>query len=229
MKTAVILVAAGKGMRFGGHIPKQFLPLKDMFVINYSLLTFLKHEEIDTIQPVIDYNHIELYWNALNSLEPLEESNKILPPTFGGEQRSLSVKSGLLALSKLKEPPEQVLIHDSARPLVSKKIIDRVLKNLSNFDAIFPVLPMVDAVWKVEKNRYELLTNRDSLFRAQTPQGFKFSLILEAHLKNSDYWAFDDIYLATENSISVKHVKGCETNLKITTTEDLKRVERLIE
>ena len=75
MKTAVILVAAGKGMRFGGHIPKQFLPLKDMFVINYSLLTFLEHEEIDTIQPVIDDNHIELYWNVHYLLRLLKVSN----------------------------------------------------------------------------------------------------------------------------------------------------------
>ena len=104
-----------------------------------------------------------------------------------------------------------------------------MLKRLSDYDAVFPVLPMVDAVWKVEKNRYELLKDRDLLFRAQTPQGFKFSLILDAHLKNSDYWAFDDIYLATNQGMSVNHVEGCETNLKITTLQDLNRAESLIE
>ena len=104
-----------------------------------------------------------------------------------------------------------------------------MIQRLSNYDAVFPVLPMVDAVWKVEKNRYELLKDRDLLFRAQTPQGFKFPLILEAHLKNNDYWAFDDTYLATKNGMSVKHVKGCETNLKITNVEDLVRAERFIE
>jgi 2-C-methyl-D-erythritol 4-phosphate cytidylyltransferase len=139
------------------------------------------------------------------------------------------VKSGLLALAKLKEPPEKVLIHDAARPLVSKKVIDRVLQNLSDFDAVFPVLPLVDALWKVEKNKYELLKGRNLLFRAQTPQGFNFSMILEAHLKNTDYWALDDISLATKLGVSVKHVTGCESNLKITTSEDLKRAERFIE
>ena len=95
----------------------------------------------------------------------------------------------MFALAKLKEPPDQVLLHDAARPLVSKKVIDRVLQNLSNYEAVFPVLPMVDTVWKIEKNRYELLKDRDSLFRAQTPQGFNYASILQAHLKNDELLA----------------------------------------
>ena len=229
MKTAVIIVAAGKGIRFGSHIPKQFLFLNEKPVLSYSLRTFLKHPEVHSIQPVIDGKHSKLYWNTLSTLGELGKSEKILSPTIGGKERSLSVKSGLLTLSKQKEPPDQVMIHDAARPLVSREVIDRVLKRLSDYDAVFPVLPMVDAVWKVEKNRYQLLKDRDLLFRAQTPQGFKFSLILDAHLKNSDYWAFDDIYLATNQGMSVNHVEGCERNLKITSHEDLVRVERFLE
>ena len=229
MKTAVIVVAAGKGIRFGNHIPKQFLFLNEKSVLSYSLKTFVNHQEVHSIQPVINGKHNELYWNTLNSLGKLGKSEKILSPAIGGQERSLSVKSGLLSLSKLKEPPDQVLIHDAARPLVSREVIDRVLQKLSDYDAVFPVLPMVDAVWKVEKDQYELLKDRDLLFRAQTPQGFKFSLILEAHLENNDYWAFDDTYLATNKGMSVNHVKGCETNLKITNVEDLVRAERFIE
>ncbi|MDG2355109.1 MAG: 2-C-methyl-D-erythritol 4-phosphate cytidylyltransferase [Paracoccaceae bacterium] len=225
-KTAVIIVAAGKGMRFGSRTPKQFLLLKDIPILSYSLRIFINHQAINSIQPVINDKHDKFYWKALGSIG---KSEKILSPTFGGDERSLSVKSGLLALAKLKEPPEKVLIHDAARPLVSKKVIDRVLQNLSNFDAVFPVLPLVDALWKVEKNKYELLKDRNLLFRAQTPQGFNFSMILEAHLKNTDYWALDDISLATKLGVSVKHVTGCESNLKITTSEDLKRAERFIE
>ena len=229
MKTAVIIVAAGKGIRFGSHIPKQFLFLNEKPVLSYSIKTFLNHKEVHSVQPVINGKHNKLYWNTVNSLGKLGKSEKILYPTIGGQERSLSVKSGLLTLSKLKEPPDQVLIHDAARPLVSKEVIDRVIQRLSNYDAVFPVLPMVDAVWKVEKNRYELVKDRDLLFRAQTPQGFKFSLILEAHLKNNDYWAYDDTYLATNHGMSVNHVKGCEKNLKITNVEDLVRAERFIE
>ena len=225
-KTAVIIVAAGKGMRFGSRTPKQFLLLKDIPILSYSLRIFINHQAINSIQPVINDKHDKFYWKALGSIG---KSEKILSPTFGGDERSLSVKSGLLALAKLKEPPEKVLIHDAARPLVSKKVIDRVLQNLSDFDAVFPVLPLVDALWKVEKNKYELLKDRNLLFRAQTPQGFNFSMILEAHLKNTDYWALDDISLATNLGVSVKHVTGCESNLKITTSEDLKRAERFIE
>jgi len=227
-KTAVIIVAAGKGMRFGNRTPKQFLLLKDMHILNYSLRTFINHQAIHSVQPVINEKHSKFYWNALRSIGKLGKSKKILSPTFGGDERSLSVKSGLLALAKLKEPPEKVLIHDAARPLVSKKVIDRVLQGLSNFEAVFPSLPLVDAVWKVEKNKYELMKDRNLLFRAQTPQGFNFSTILDAHLKNTDHCALDDISLATKLGVSVKHVNGCETNLKITTSADLKTAERLI-
>ena len=229
MKTAVIIVAAGKGVRFGSKVPKQFLLLKGMFVLSYSLKIFLAHQAIHSIQPVINDKHSKFYEDTLGSIKNFGKSKKILPPTFGGDERSLSVKSGLFALAKLKEPPDQVLIHDAARPLVSTKVIERVLQNLSNYDAVFPVLPMVDTVWKIEKNRYELLKDRNSLFRAQTPQGFNFSTILDAHLKNTDHLALDDISLATKLGVSVKHVNGCETNLKITTSADLKTAERLME
>ena len=229
MKTAVIIVAAGKGVRFGSEVPKQFLLLKGMFVLSYSLKIFLAHQAIHSIQPVINDKHSKFYRDTLSSIKNFGKSEKLLSPTFGGDERSLSVKSGLFALAKLKEPPDQVLIHDAARPLVSKKVIDRVLQNLSNYDAVFPVLPMVDTVWKIEKSRYELMRDRDSLFRAQTPQGFKFPVILEAHQKNTNYLAFDDISLATKLGVSIKHVEGCETNLKITTVQDLKRAESLIE
>ena len=229
MKTAVIIVAAGKGVRFGGAIPKQFLLLNGKPVFSYSLKTFLNHQEIVYVQPVISAKNSSLYSNTVSSLGRLGKSGKILSPTIGGHQRSLSVRSGLIALTKLKEPPDQVLIHDAARPLVSREVINRVLQKLSDYDAVFPVLPMVDAVWKVEKNEYELLKDRDLLFRAQTPQGFKFSLILEAHMKNNDHWALDDTYLATTQGMSVNHVEGCERNLKITSAEDLVRVERFLE
>ncbi len=227
-KTAVIIVAAGKGIRFGSKTPKQFLLLKSLPILTYSLKKFINHPVIQLVQPVINPEHIDLYQESLTSLTKLQKFKKILPPCFGGKERSLSVKSGLIALSHLNDNPEQVLIHDAARPLVSKEIIDAVLNNLSNFEAVFPTLPMVDTVWKVKENVYKLIKDRQSLIRAQTPQGFKFSPIFKAHQENDEFWAYDDIFLANKIGLRIQQVMGCENNLKITTDADLIRAERLI-
>ena len=228
MKTAVIIVAAGKGSRFGGNIPKQFLRLRDLPVLSHSLKKFLDHNSVSLIQPVINHDHKKFYLESLNSLKELKNSKKILSPCLGGAERSLSVKSGLIALLNHGKNLDNVLIHDAARRLVSKKIIDEVLNHLSNFEAVFPTLPMVDSVWKVKNNMYQLIKDRQSLIRAQTPQGFRFSSILDAHLANKESWGFDDIYLANKLGISIQQIPGCETNLKITTIDDLARAERLI-
>ena len=227
-KTAVIIVAAGKGKRFGSKIPKQFLLLNNLPILTYSLKMFMNHPEIQVIQTVINSEHSPFYQKSMKTIEKLKNFKKILPPCFGGKERTLSVKSGLIALSNLKHTPEQVLIHDAARPLVSKKIIDAVLNNLATFEAVFPALPMVDTVWQVKKNVYQLIKDRHLLIRAQTPQGFKFSSIFKAHQENDEFWAYDDIFLANKFGMPIRQVLGCENNLKITNDEDLIRAERLI-
>ena len=79
---------------------------------------------------------------------------------------------------------------------MSKKIIKKVINKLENFDAVLPCINFNDTIWKIEKDQFNLLTNRTSYFRAQTPQGFKFNKIFKAHLNNDETWAYDDIYLA---------------------------------
>ena len=107
----------------------------------------------------------------------------------------LSVRKGLETISKLKDNPSKVLIHDAARPLVSKNY-KKVINKLENFDAVLPCINFNDTIWKIEKDQFNLLTNRNLIFRAQTPQGFKFNKIFKAHLNNDETWAYDDIYLA---------------------------------
>ena len=140
----------------------------------------------------------------------------------------LSVRKGLETISKLKDNPSKVLIHDGARPLVSKKIIKKVINKLENFDAVLPCINFNDTIWKIEKDQFNLLTNRTSYFRAQTPQGFKFNKIFKAHLNNDETWAYDDIYLAKKNNFKITKVLGSEFNIKITKPEDLQIAERYL-
>ena len=169
-----------------------------------------------------------LYQNNINKLNASESFKKILPPCFGGNERCVSVRKGLETISKLKDNPSKVLIHDAARPFVSKKVIKKVINKLENFDAVLPCINFNDTIWKIKKDQFNLLTDRRSYFRAQTPQGFKFNKIFKAHLNNDETWAYDDIYLAKKNNLKITKVLGSEFNIKITKPEDLQIAERYL-
>ena len=228
MNSSVIIVAAGKGNRFKEKIPKQYVDLGYESIINLTIKKFLNMKEIKYILPVINKKHIKFYNKSINKLNASESFKKILPPCFGGNERCISVRKGLETISKLKDNPSKVLIHDGARPLVSKKIIKKVINKLENFDAVLPCINFNDTIWKIEKDQFNLLTNRTSYFRAQTPQGFKFNKIFKAHLNNDEKWAYDDIYLARKNNFKITKVLGSEFNIKITKPEDLQIAERYL-
>ena len=228
MNSSVIIVAAGKGKRFKEKIPKQYVDLGYESIINLTIKKFLNMKEIKYILPVINKKHIKFYNKSINKLNDSKSFKKILPPCFGGNERCISVRKGLKTISKLKDNPSKVLIHDGARPLVSKKIIKKVINKLENFDAVLPCINFNDTIWKIEKDQFNLLTNRTSYFRAQTPQGFKFNKIFKAHLNNDEKWAYDDIYLARKNNFKITKVLGSEFNIKITKPEDLQIAERYL-
>lgn len=228
MDSSVIIVAAGKGKRFREKIPKQYVNLDCESIINLSIKKFLNIKEIKYILPVINAKHIKLYNKNLNKLNTSDNFKKILSPCFGGNERCISVRKGLETISKLNNIPSRVLIHDAARPFVSKKIIKKVIKKLENFDAVLPCINFNDTIWKIEKDQFNLLTKRNSYFRAQTPQGFKFNKILKAHLNNDETWAYDDIYLAKKNNFKITKILGSEFNIKITKPEDIQIAERFL-
>ena len=228
MNSSVIIVAAGRGKRFGEKIPKQYVNLDCESIINLSIKKFLNIKDIKYILPVINAKHIKLYNKNINKLNTLENFKKILSPCFGGNERCISVRKGLETISKLSDIPSRVLIHDAARPFVSKKIIKKVINKLENFDAVLPCINFNDTIWKIEKDQFNLLTERNSYFRAQTPQGFKFNKILKAHLNNEETWAYDDIYLAKKNNFKITKILGSEFNIKITKPEDIQIAERFL-
>ncbi len=228
MNSSVIIVAAGNGTRFKGKIPKQYVKIKNDTILNMTVRKFINLDQIRYIQPVINIKHENIYNKTIKNLKSLKNFKKILPPCFGGNERSISVKNGLIAISKLKDNPNKILIHDAARPFISEQIIKNVINKLDHCDAVLPCINIVDTVWKIEKNVFKFLTNRTSYYRAQTPQGFNFKKILKAHLKNSETWAYDDIYLANKNNFKIMQILGSDFNIKITKPEDLEIAERYL-
>ena len=180
MTIVAIIVAAGKGVRAGGKVPKQWRTIAGKPVIDWSIDAFKYHKMIDHVIVVIPAG------------KSLDRQDVIC--CTGGSSRSLSVYNGLKAAKHLS--PEKVLIHDVARPAVSESIITDVISEINEDTGAAPGLAITDAIWKVSKGEIEKTLDRNFIFRAQTPQGFPYLKIFEAHKKLSDGWAFDDVELA---------------------------------
>lgn len=217
MHTAALIVGAGRGERFGGGLPKQYVDLAGLPVLRRAVDAFLTHPGIGQIRVVIDPSHRDLYMRATAGLG-------LPPPVNGGASRQESTRLGLEAMAG--EQPDRVLIHDAARPLVSSGVIDRVLAALDHAPAALPVLPVVDTLKLVEAGLLAGERPRDGLTRAQTPQGFHFAAILDAHRQGIGAGATDDTALVTRLGVPVRAVAGEERNLKITTPDDLAEARR---
>lgn len=220
--TAVIIVAAGRGHRFGEGLPKQYLELCGMPVIRHAVEAFANHPSIDLILPVIHPDDEALIRAALEGLE-------VLDPVAGGKERQDSVRNGLEALAALSGPPTAVLVHDAARPIVSVDVIDRVLDGISIFGAVIPGVPVVDTLKRAgEDGIISDTVSRDLLWRAQTPQGFTFNELLDAHRVCAGKSLTDDAAVIEAEGHSVAIVEGEENNIKITTTSDLHRAKDIM-
>ncbi len=207
MTNAVIIVAAGRGQRAGGGLPKQWRPLGAKRVIDHTLDAFRRAG----LGPIIVVLHPD-------DFDLMQDSDVICVP--GGSTRDASVRNGLEAL--LPHHPTKVLIHDAARPLVDGPLIDRVLAALDHADGAAPALAVTDALWHGQQDRVTGTQDREGLFRAQTPQGFRFDAILAAHRRHTGT-AADDVAVARAAGIDVTIVPGAEDNLKITTADDFGR------
>jgi 2-C-methyl-D-erythritol 4-phosphate cytidylyltransferase / 2-C-methyl-D-erythritol 2,4-cyclodiphosphate synthase len=219
MQTVALIVAAGRGERFGAALPKQYACLGGIPVLRRSILAFAGHPGIDAIRVMIGPEDGEFYGEASAGLE-------LLPPAIGAGTRQATVRAGLESLVELA--PERVLVHDAARPLVSAAVIDRVIGALDRYPAVLPVLPVADTLKRVDGVAVLGETDRSGLARAQTPQGFRFAAILSAHRAagHSDYT--DDTAIAAAAGLTVACVAGEERNLKLTRPEDLSVAERLL-
>lgn len=214
MKVIAIIVAAGRGTRAGGKSPKQWQHLGGKRIIDHSIDLFKNIPRINKIMVVLHSDDLHLL-----------DRNDVLF-TQGGSTRSESVRSGLEALQKT-ERPDYVLIHDAARPSTPLALINKVIDNLKTVNAVSPALPVTDTLWEVIDEKVIKTKSRNNIWRAQTPQGFKFNTILDAH-KISSSTMTDDVEVAISAGVQVKVINGSEQNIKITTAEDFERVMRIL-
>jgi 2-C-methyl-D-erythritol 4-phosphate cytidylyltransferase/2-C-methyl-D-erythritol 2,4-cyclodiphosphate synthase len=212
-----LVVAAGRGERLKTTTPKQYLDLAGRPMLRHALETFAGHKGIAAVRVVYQSADRVLYEAASAGLD-------LLDPVPGGAARQDSVRLGLESLMALA--PERVLIHDAARPFVDDATIERVLAALDGGDAAIPALPVADTVKRGADGRVAETLDRASLWRAQTPQGFRYGPILAAHRAAAGRDLPDDAAVAEAAGIAVRLVAGSEENFKVTTPEDLARAER---
>lgn len=219
-RTAVVLVAAGRGLRAGAGGPKQYRTIGGVPVIHRAMEVFSRHPDVFAVQPVVNPDDSAMFTAAVAGL-------KHEPPVNGGATRQASVLAGLEALAK--QEPDIVLIHDAARPFVSAGVISRAIDAASRTGAAIPVVAVTDTI-KVtgESGNVEDTPDRASLRIAQTPQSFRFDVILEAHRRaakdgRSDFT--DDAAIAEWAGLTVATFEGDVANMKLTTPEDFVREE----
>ncbi len=213
-----LIVAAGRGHRLGGGKPKQYMPLGGKAVLRHAVEAFATHPKIDFTQVVIHQDDDELYAEAMEGLA-------IAPPIAGGETRQDSVRLGLEKLES--QAPETVLIHDAARPFIDAVTIERVVGALATERAAIAAVAVADTLKREAAGHIATTVERAGLWRAQTPQGFHFSEILEAHALAKGTEFTDDAAVAAAAGIPVGLVSGTEANFKVTTADDFVRAERM--
>jgi 2-C-methyl-D-erythritol 4-phosphate cytidylyltransferase / 2-C-methyl-D-erythritol 2,4-cyclodiphosphate synthase len=214
-----LIVAGGSGARFGAGRPKQYHELAGRSVLSRTVQAFLDHPAVDGVRVVIDPAMRPLYDEAVEGLG-------LPPPVAGGAQRQDSVRNGLEAL--VFDAPDLVLIHDAARPLIDAATISAVIAALDEHPASIAAVPVADTLKRGAGSVVSGTVDRTGLWRAQTPQGFRFTDILEAHRKAVGLSLTDDAAVAEHAGLPVALVPSREENFKVTTPEDLARAERIL-
>ncbi len=220
MRVAVLIVAAGRGRRFGNETPKQYLPIAGVSALRRCLETFLSLDLVSMVQPVIHADDEALFQTAVAGVG----DSRLHQAVIGADTRAKSVTCGLRALKA--HAPDYVLVHDAARPFVSSRLVQNIVSSLEDADAAFAALPLVDALWRSVDGAAIDPVARDGLWRAQTPQGFDFEKLLSAHLSYEGD-AADDVAIARAMGMDVRIVLGHEDNFKVTSPGDLERAERI--
>lgn len=212
--TTALIVAAGKGERFGGGIPKQYRLLGGKPVLRHAVEALIGHRAVQAVRVVIGSGQQELAAAALEGLD-------VGPFIEGGAERSDSVRAGLSQLDG-----DAVLVHDAARPFCPPALIDRLLAPLEFFDGAAPVLAVGDTLARAS-DKLEEPVDRTGVVRVQTPQAFRLAALRSAY----DAWTgdaapTDETTVARAAGLSIAAVEGDAALEKITTSSDFQRAER---
>ena len=218
MKIVALIAAAGKGRRMNSRISKPFIPVSGKPILAYTIDKFEKCKSIDKIYLIVSPEEKEI---CHKNIILKYNFSKVQELVDGGDTRQDSIYNGLKALDR---DTDIVVIHDGARPLVEETIIQDSIEKAQKYGAAIAAIPIKDTVKKSDNNFYISKTlNREEIWRAQTPQTFKYDIILPAY-----HQAYKDKYLATDDAAivekyghKVKLIIGPEENIKITTPFDL--------
>lgn len=213
MSISALIVAAGRGTRAGGDVPKQWRPLAGSRVIDRSVAAF-------SIHPLVGRIIVVIHPDDVARAETLVGVETVI----GGAERAISVQRGLAAL----QGETHVLIHDAARPCVSRAVIDGVIESMQDADGAAAGLAVTDALWRGDAGKVTGIEDRDGLFAAQTPQGFRVADITAAHA-TYDGPAADDVAVARAAGLRIAIAAGDPDNIKITTPQDFARAARILE
>ncbi len=214
MNVAIIL-AGGSGTRFGSETPKQYIKINDKEVIQYTIEAFEKSSLIHKIIIVVSDEYIK----------KISKKNPDHIIVSGGDSRLSSSYKGLLAAPK---DSKKILIHDAARPFVTQKIIASCIEGLDAYKAVVTSISATDTIIKSKNNEVDSIQKRDELYLNQTPQGFNYKTIMEAHKSNRKN-VTDDISLLDLNKVKCKIIKGSYRNIKITTPEDIYTAKTILD
>jgi 2-C-methyl-D-erythritol 4-phosphate cytidylyltransferase len=220
-----IVVAGGKGIRFGGDRPKQFLAINGVPIIIHTLRQFEQSRKIDQVIAVLPAADAADFQSLIDKFQ-LQKVSRVVG---GGETRAQSVKQGLAAIDAAKV----VAVHDAVRPLVTPHDIDRVVTAAAETGAAILTAPLSDTIKQVENDCVVRTVLRADLRRALTPQAFHFHILKRAYadleqIESAGIEVTDESFLVERLEVPVTVVEGSPKNIKITTPEDLALAETLL-
>ncbi len=228
IKTAAVVLAAGQGKRMHTAVAKQFLLLNEKPLLYYSLKAF-EESPVEAVILVTGEGEISYCREKIINVYGFSKVAKIVP---GGRERYHSVYEGLMALTEIMNRDGVVLIHDGARPLVTRDIIRRTLEEARQYGACVAAMPVKDTIKVDDGNGFADYTpDRSTLWQIQTPQAFHYGLVFDAYEKllsdeSSQKGITDDaMVVETLASKQVKLTEGSYENIKVTTPEDMKIAE----
>lgn len=220
MKKYVVIVAGGKGLRMGGDIPKQFLPVNGKPILMRTIERFVEYDEKIVVCLVLPEAHFE-YWGELCREYGFTTSHQLVK---GGETRYHSVRNGLYSI-----PEEEALVavHDGVRPFVSIETIATTFEEAEKWGAVVPVIDSVDSLRRLEGSR-SVAVDRSLYKLVQTPQTFRYDILKRAYDLPYREIFTDDASVVEASGVEVKLVEGNRENIKITTNYDLKIASALV-
>jgi 2-C-methyl-D-erythritol 4-phosphate cytidylyltransferase len=227
MNIALIL-AGGSGKRMKNEIPKQFLNVNDKPVIIYTLEAFQRHPDIDEIGVVC----IDGWHDILKAYARQYKIDKLSWVISGGENGQASIRNGVFEAEKRYKPEDIILVHDAIRPLVSEEIISDCIVQCKRHGSAIAVTPCNTAVLRRTTDEFsDEVVPRDSLVMTQTPQAFPIGKLADAHRRALELGITNSVASCTlmiELGEKVYFSIGSETNIKLTTQEDLKIFKALL-